>query len=254
MDILLFRVYGNMASWGEIAVGESRHTANYPSKSAVLGLLAAALGIERDDETQQQALQLGYAIAIEVFSSGNILRDYHTTQAPDSVGKFRYRTRRDELIIGKERLGTTLSSRDYRTDALAVIAVKALANTPFSLATLQEKLKKPVFHLYLGRKSCPLAAPLNPQILENQPNLLTAFNAYQHLPLLPTSKPFPERDNIWLGLDGNRQYYWEGELTDLSDNVDMHKIQTRIRHDQPLSRQRWQFTPRQEHYFYQGAE
>ena len=50
MDILVFRLYGPMASWGEIAVGENRHTANYPSKSALLGLLGAALGIERDDE------------------------------------------------------------------------------------------------------------------------------------------------------------------------------------------------------------
>ena len=39
-----------MASWGEIAVGENRHTASYPSKSAIIGLLGAALGIKRDDE------------------------------------------------------------------------------------------------------------------------------------------------------------------------------------------------------------
>jgi CRISPR system Cascade subunit CasD len=49
MEYLLFRLYGPLASWGEIAVGESRHTATYPGKSALLGLLAAALGIRRDD-------------------------------------------------------------------------------------------------------------------------------------------------------------------------------------------------------------
>jgi CRISPR system Cascade subunit CasD len=37
MDVLVFRLYGPMASWGEIAVGESRHTANYPGKSAIIG-------------------------------------------------------------------------------------------------------------------------------------------------------------------------------------------------------------------------
>lgn len=95
MDLLLFRLYGPLASWGEIAVGESRHSANYPSKSAILGLVGAALGIERSDEAQQAGLQQGYQVAVEVFSTGQLLRDYHTAQVPDSAGKFVYRTRRD---------------------------------------------------------------------------------------------------------------------------------------------------------------
>ena len=95
MDLLLFRLYGPLASWGEIAVGESRHSANYPSKSAILGLVGAALGIERGDEAQQTSLQNGYQVAVEVFSTGQLLRDYHTAQVPDSTGKFVYRTRRD---------------------------------------------------------------------------------------------------------------------------------------------------------------
>ena len=44
-DYLLLRLYGPLASWGEIAVGESRHSAVQPSRSALLGLLGAALGI-----------------------------------------------------------------------------------------------------------------------------------------------------------------------------------------------------------------
>ncbi|MEY3760994.1 MAG: hypothetical protein RIR39_2485, partial [Pseudomonadota bacterium] len=102
MDVLVFRLYGPMASWGEIAVGESRHTANYPSKSAIIGLLGAALGIARDDEETQIQLQQGYSLAVELWTAGSLLRDYHTTQVPDSVGKFTYRTRRDEIILGKE--------------------------------------------------------------------------------------------------------------------------------------------------------
>lgn len=257
MDILLFRLYGPMASWGEIAVGESRHTANYPSKSALLGLIGAGLGITRDDEERQQQLQQGYALAVESFSAGHLLRDYHTAQVPDSVGKFSYRTRRDELVLGKERLGTILSSREYRSDALALVALRALAGAPFSLEEIQAKLLKPVFHLYLGRKSCPLAAPLNPQLLTDQANYLAAFKAYRHAPLLPTcqaddSQP-SKRDRDWLGINGERHYYWEGTPEDFSDSVDvdLSRRQTRVRHDQPLSRKRWQFVPRQEHYLYQ---
>jgi CRISPR system Cascade subunit CasD len=258
MEYLVFRLYAPLASWGEIAVGESRHTAHYPSKSALIGLLGAALGIERDDEERQQRLQQGYAFAVELFTAGSLLRDYHTAQVPDSVGKFTYRTRRDELVLGKERLGTILSSREYRTDVLALAAVRSLDNAPYALAEIQEKLLKPVFHLYLGRKSCPLAAPLNPQLLTGQPNFFAAFKAYQHKPLLPTFKPetdgLSERDLYWLGRPKDRHYYWEGTSEDFADNLDLTRRQTRIRHDQPLSRKRWQFVPRQEHYFYQGGE
>jgi CRISPR system Cascade subunit CasD len=259
MNILLFRLYGAMASWGEIAVGENRHTANYPSKSALLGLLGAALGIERNDEEKQRQLQEGYALAVESFTAGYLLRDYHTAQVPDSVGKFVYCTRRDELVLGKARLGTILSSREYRCDALAVVAVRALPGAPFSLLEIQEKLLKPVFHLYLGRKSCPLAAPLNPQLLTDQPNFFTAFKAYQHKSLLPTSIPndgrLAKRDYDWLGRPNERYYYWEGSPEDFSDMPELiSRRQTRIRHDQPLSRKRWQFLPRQEHYLFQGGE
>jgi CRISPR system Cascade subunit CasD len=258
MEYLIFRLYAPLASWGEIAVGESRHTAHYPSKSALIGLLGAALGIERDDEDQQQRLQQGYSFAVELFTAGSLLRDYHTAQVPDSVGKFTYLTRRDELVLGKERLGTILSSREYRCDVLTLVAARALDTAPYTLAEIQEKLLKPVFHLYLGRKSCPLAAPLNPQLLTGQPNYFAAFKAYQHKPLLPTFKPeadgLTERDLYWLGCPKDRHYYWEGSSEDFSDSLDLTRRQTRIRHDQPLSRKRWQFAPRQEHYLFKAGE
>jgi CRISPR system Cascade subunit CasD len=253
MEYLLFRLYAPLASWGEIAVGESRHTSSYPSKSALIGLLGAALGIEREDEERQQRLQQGYAFAVELFTSGSLLRDYHTAQVPDSVGKFTYRTRRDELVIGKDRLGTILSSREYRCDALALVAVRALDNAPYALAEIQEKLLKPVFHLYLGRKSCPLAAPLNPQLLTGQPNYFAAFKTYKHKPLLPTFETAADGLS-WLGEPKDRHYYWEGSTEDFSDSIDLARWQTRIRHDQPLSRKRWQFSPRSEHYLFKAGE
>jgi CRISPR system Cascade subunit CasD len=58
------------------------------------------------------------------------------------------------------------------------------------------------------------------------------------------------RDAYWLGRNDARHYYWEGESSDFSDTIDLSRMQTRTRHDQPLSRTRWQFSPRQENYFY----
>ena len=59
-EFLIFRLYGSMASWGDIAVGEFRPTFDHPSKSAVIGLIAAAMGIRRDEEERQRELAAGY--------------------------------------------------------------------------------------------------------------------------------------------------------------------------------------------------
>ena len=263
MEYLLFRLYGPLASWGEIAVGESRHTAFYPGKSALLGLLAAALGIRRDEEERQLALASGYQFAVKVLSAGSLLRDYHTAQVPDSVGTFAYRTRRDELVVGKERLGTILSSREYRCDALSLVAVRALDGAPFSLRELCNALLRPKFHLYLGRKSCPLAAPLKPlvrpaegfgQALDKYPYGPLYVSPYLMqiarkeaeaglLPDAPSLATLSRDDRYALSIDRRTvHYYWEGEAGDLKAQ------QILIRHDHPLSRSRWQFTQRAEHF------
>lgn len=191
MDYLVFRLYGPMASWGDIAVGEARHSANYPSKSSICGLLGAALGLDRQNDLAQQTLVNDYLVAFKVLRTGHLLKDYHTSQAPDSVGKFRYRTRRDELALGKNRLGTVLSSREYRNDAHVIVAIHARETANYNLPELRKALLEPHFHLYLGRKSCPLSAPLNP-VLCTAENFFDALNSYVVNPLLPGTQEWRE--------------------------------------------------------------
>ena len=246
MNYLLFRLYGPMASWGEIAVGESRHTASYPGKSAITGLLGAALGVRRDDESAQQALVEGYALAVKQTRGGSFLNDYHTTQAPDSTGKFRYRTRRDELILGQDRLSTGLSSRDYRSDAVALVAIKAQEQSRWPLMQMQQALLKPKFHLYLGRKACPLAAPLQPEVIEAD-GFLQALSLYKPKDLLRSDLEWV-KDERFLKCDDVCHYYWQGEQTEFAtpDVVPPAQVMQLERRDLPLSRQRWQFEPRPE--------
>lgn len=52
---LIFQLHGPMASWGVDAPGEVRHTHELPSRSALLGLLAAGVGIRRDDTERLNA-------------------------------------------------------------------------------------------------------------------------------------------------------------------------------------------------------
>jgi CRISPR system Cascade subunit CasD len=241
-DYLLFRLYGPLASWGEIAVGESRHSAVYPSKSALLGLLGAALGVLREDDPGQQALTAGYRFGVKLICVGMPLRDYHTVQAPAQHRKTQHRSRRQELA-DRSRLGTLLSMREYRCDSLASIAVEALPGAPKSLDELADALRQPRFTLYLGRKSCPPALPLHPQRIAAE-TLRAALDAVQPS-LLALHTNHPKAD--WptgadeRALRPSPRYYWEeGMHAGMSPSMQL------VRHDQPLSRRRWQFAPRRE--------
>lgn len=255
MEYLLFRLYGPMASWGEIAVGEMRHSEIKPSKSAVIGLLAAALGITREQEGPQQSLANDYRLGVKMLSVGQVMRDYHTVQAPKSGGKFRYRTRRDELVVGCDRLGTVLSSREYRTDSQAVIALCSASKAAWSLTQLADALRRPKFHLYLGRKGCPLAAPLNPQVIEAT-GFRTALDGYETKALIETKQEW-NGDRRWLPNDESPLYFWEGDIEDFAlagDAFQPETVQLLRRHDQPLSRSRWQFKPRAEYFWMDQRE
>ncbi|MBT9610857.1 MAG: type I-E CRISPR-associated protein Cas5/CasD [Aquabacterium sp.] len=180
MEYLVFQLQGAMASWGEAAVGEYRGSHEYPTASALAGLIAAALGLRRDQEAELRAVNAGYLFGIGIRQSGALLRDYHTAQVPGRValkGR-RHVTRKDELSLTRADLNTILSTRDYRQGVDLLVAVQAQADAPHPLADLQQAIAQPAFVLYLGRKSCPPSAPLNPRVIQAHA-LLDAFTAYR---------------------------------------------------------------------------
>ncbi|MGB0955901.1 MAG: type I-E CRISPR-associated protein Cas5/CasD, partial [Panacagrimonas sp.] len=179
MPTLVFQLQGVLSSWGVAAVGEYRGSDHYPSESALIGLISAALGIRRDQDDQQRAIAESYGYAVGVLSAGELLRDYHTAQVPGQAAlkKRPHRTRSDELCVGKKQLNTVLSTRDYRQNGAYLIAVQSSEAAPYSLDELAAALAKPRFTLYLGRKSCPPSAPLMPRVLEED-NAQTAFSRY----------------------------------------------------------------------------
>lgn len=170
MPLLVFQLQAPLAAWGEPAVGESRGTGTTPAHSAIVGLLGAALGILRDDEVGHARLRDGYGFAVGLLQEGSLLRDYHTAQVPGrSALKGRPQfTRRQEMAVPKHDLNTILSTRDYRQNAGCLVALQALASDTSapSLETLAQALREPRFVLYLGRRACPPAAPLWPQLFD----------------------------------------------------------------------------------------
>lgn len=230
-DYLVFQMYSPMAAWGDIAVGETRRSALHPSKSAVLGIIAAALGIDRENESALSAMAAAYGFAVKVLSSGSLMVDFHTVQVPPQRRKEILRTRKDELAAAK--LGTLLSSREYRCDAacLSVLWV-AQEPAPFSLVELMGALKSPRFVLYMGRKSCPMAIPLSPEVRQFK-TLKEALDSREKF----------EREMAGISRSRTFLYYWDDTPYSGLENCQKMKME---RWDFPQSRNRWQFGPRSE--------
>ena len=231
---LLFRLYGPLAAWGDTAVGEFRPSQAHPSRTAVLGLLAAALGIRRDQEDELVELDRSVRVAIRLDMPGELLRDYHTTQVAPAGKKLHYYTRANETA--SDKLHTILSQRDYRTDSGASIALQLLVGGASQLHAWQQALKSPALPLYLGRKSCPLALPTDPAVIDAE-NFKAAFDRY----------PGCESRLGTMGLhqsliSASIRYFWEGGDDSLQSGVSM----SYPRRDRLLSRRRWQFATRDE--------
>lgn len=239
-EYLVFRLYAPLASWGEAAVGESRPTATYPGRGAIIGLLGAALGVRRDDDEGQHRLRDSVGIAIKQRSPGSLMRDYHTVQVPASQSKVIYRTRRDELNAPRKVINTILSSRDYRCDGLWTVAVWLMPQAKVALEELEQALKSPYFPLYLGRKACPPAAPLAPR-REAFSQLRDALDAS----FPPLCGKDQEDEQKALRLPENVVYAWEGDAEALDGNG--RGVESSEAWDAPLNRRRWQFGPRTEY-------
>ena len=245
---LLFQLYGPMASWGDIAVGDVRPTFDRPSKSAVFGLLAAALSLRRpsprDTANEQWRLdeahtQLGasFSYAVKLDQPGIYLHDYHTVQFPEGKEARDLPTRSDELVYPK--VGAKETYRDYWCDMLAIVCLWMKSKQPYcTLEQLLKDLKEPVFTLYLGRKSCPTALPLYPVIVEAS----SLKGAFEKAPYHRKLKELARGIETCLLQSTTVRVFAEED-----DNEGFGKEHLLVeRWDQPASRSRWQFRPRQE--------
>lgn len=206
---LIFTLTAALGSMGELAGHERRGTGLWPGRSAILGLLGAACGIRRDGDFSRLD-ELSMAVAI--FDEGRALRDYHTFQTVPSAVVRSPNSRPEALRAAGLRSNTAITLRDYRCGPLYGVALWS----GHDLQPLCEALHRPVFTLYLGRKSCPLAAPLGAQVVEAE----TPEDALQRLKL-----PGWRKDARALRLVRDAE---AGEVV----------------HDVPLDRRQWHFAAR----------
>ena len=138
MKTILLKFAGPMQSWGTDSHFETRHTDLYPSKSAAIGLIGAALGIRRVDDIKEL---VDIKFAVRVDQEGGLLKDYHIAR--------KYKTSGDIE-------GTYVTERYYLEDAVFVVAISHEDDN--FIEKIYEALKRPYFQMFLGRRSIPVLA------------------------------------------------------------------------------------------------
>jgi CRISPR system Cascade subunit CasD len=133
---ILMKFAGPMQSWGTNSHFESRYTDFYPSKSAIIGLIAASLGYRRhEDEKIQKLNKIEFALRVD--QQGKLLRDYQIA-AKYKNGAF------DKNYV---------TNRYYLEDAVFVVAISGEDEI---MKEIYRGLKNPYFQQFMGRRSVPV--------------------------------------------------------------------------------------------------
>ncbi|MBO1076952.1 type I-E CRISPR-associated protein Cas5/CasD [Roseomonas marmotae] len=253
---LTFALVAPLASFGSLAVGERREGWDRPARSAVLGLIGACLGLEREDAPAQAALAVDYGLALLCHAPGRLLADFHTAQVPSARRNQRFATRAQELAAPD--LNTILSRRDYRSGAWHLAALWACGQPRWSLEAIAEAMRNPVFVPYLGRKSCPLGLPLAPDCVEgtDAPAVLMARQEKGPEARLDEERVRQRRTPLRRYLadqPGPGLVAMDAPPAGLAPGApgyiapdDPRRRRVEQRRDQPRNRARWQFDLRQE--------
>ena len=242
MQFLLFTLYAPMASFGEIAVGERRMSWARPSRSAILGLVAAARGLDRADESAHAQVEESLHYAVRTDAAGKSLLDYHTAQTPKARRGLPYSTRRE--AVSAEDLNTMLSTREWLSDTCFTVCLWEREGGSVSLDDLATALREPQFVLYAGRKSGPLGLPLDPVLVAAE----TFFEAFEKR----------ERNAVEQEVLGRIRTSDDTSVQIAADHdVDDHDAGKRSRierrRDSIVNRTRWQFSERLERVFVEGG-
>lgn len=140
MTVLVLTLAGPLQAWGSSSRFTTRATDDAPTKSGVIGLLAAARGLRRTDPLED-LLDLRFGVRLD--QPGDLLRDFQTARSLDGA------------------VSMPLSYRFYRADARYLVGLEAAEPL---LQGLAAALVAPAFPLYLGRRSCPPSEPLAPAV------------------------------------------------------------------------------------------
>jgi CRISPR system Cascade subunit CasD len=149
MKTLILKTEG-LSAYGLQTFDVHRRANHFPTRSAIVGLLSAAIGITRKEHQALYELSEQITTAVQVNQTGEKMMDYHTVQnfrSPD----------------GKIQKGTKPTYREYWCDSEHTFAISA---EPALISKLEVAVKAPKYTLFQGRKCCPLTRPLFDSVVD----------------------------------------------------------------------------------------
>ncbi|NEG89753.1 type I-E CRISPR-associated protein Cas5/CasD [Bifidobacterium aerophilum] len=182
MPVLLMRLAAPMQSWGASSRFTRRETEMMPTKSGVIGMLAAALGIGRDEPLTRFA---GLRFGVRVDQPGTVMSDFHTAE---DLKNERPGSSKKEML--------PLSVRYYLQDAVFLVGVESRDGN--ELERYRRALASPYYPIFLGRRSCPPDGPIqtwmSDETLENAlRNAPWRADGWYQRKVLRGAATFPER-------------------------------------------------------------
>lgn len=136
IQTLLITLAGPQQAWGSRSRFATRGTERAPTRSGVIGLVAAALGLDRTEPLDRFD---GLRFGVRVEQPGTVEQDFQTARTLD----------------GKSM---PLSHRTYLADAVFLVGLESSDSS--LLEEICDALRAPRHPLYLGRRAFPPAGPI----------------------------------------------------------------------------------------------
>ncbi|MEU7340226.1 type I-E CRISPR-associated protein Cas5/CasD [Streptomyces sp. NPDC007074] len=191
MNGILLRLASPLMSFGEHAAFHYRDTLAFPTRSALIGMFAAADGRSREealtpDPDTGTPPYADLAFTIRVDRPGTRHTDYHTTGGgrPHKQG-----LRTSSGTYRAQKASTLVTRRVYLADAVFTLAVQG--PDPL-LEKITDRLEQPAFTPYLGRRAC---IPDEPLVLRG-PHSEPEAQLLHQVPLSLAAPPHPQQDTV----------------------------------------------------------
>lgn len=165
---LLLRLAGPLQSWGTSSRWTERDTGYEPSKSGVIGILAAALGLPREaDLSQLASLRMGVRVDQEGspgydFQSAGAGNDHPgIAMGRDTASIIATRQRilkAGGTLLDSQRGKASISRRYFLQDAVFLVGLEG--DDLAFLTGLDAALRAPVYPIGLGRRSYVPSVPV----------------------------------------------------------------------------------------------
>jgi len=146
---LILRLQGVMQSWGGHTYEDYRPSLIFPSRSGLVGLLGACLGIKREDAGGIEALSGSFTYCARLDAQPHPVRkitDFHTVLDARKVD-------------GSRNKNPVVSHREYLCDARFSVALEFGAQADYTMNQVRRALAEPIYTPFLGRRSCPFTVP-----------------------------------------------------------------------------------------------